>query len=183
MLHERHMNTMINCWDYSKGAPSYGTEASYRIAASFLDGCGAVVEDWGCGGCGARKYFSRSRYIGIDGSGPYADVVTDLRERRETEASGILIRHVLEHNFSWTDILWNAADSEASRIAVVLFLEPRAFTELWISNSDNIPNLHVGERTMLRILSGFNVRCETVERNDGTPHKQEWLFLAERRPR
>jgi len=139
------------------------------------------VEDWGCGGCGAKPFFTRSQYVGVDGSGPYADVVTDLRERRETNASGILIRHVLEHNFSWPDILWNAAESRASRIAVILFLEPRPFTELWLSNPDGIPNLHIGERMMLRILSGFDVNRKTVERNDGTPHKWEWLFLAERR--
>lgn len=179
---------MIGRWDYSQGAPAYGTEVSYRVPAAFLDGCGSVIEDWGCGGAAARRFFTQSRYVGIDGSGPYADVVHDLREPRATDASGILLRHVLEHNFSWPDILWNAAESGAGRIAIVCFLEPRPFTELWRMNPDGIPNLHVGELTLLRILSDFVVRREVVarpevDRKGEADLDREWIFLAGRKER
>jgi hypothetical protein len=68
-----------------------------------------------------RKFCDPNAYVGIDGSqSPFADVVTDLAERR-TKSEGIVLRHVLEHDYRWTQILENAVASFTKRICIVLF--------------------------------------------------------------
>jgi hypothetical protein len=88
----------------------YGDSTTYHLAADFLIDV-AEVEDWGCGYGGFRK-FCKTKYIGIDGSSysPAASKIVDLADYR-SEAEGILVRHVLEHNYEWESILQNAVSS------------------------------------------------------------------------
>ena len=58
---------------------AYGDETSYRKGMAYLDGHG-VIEDWGCGTAWAKRYVTKSTYIGIDSSkSRFADKVVDLR--------------------------------------------------------------------------------------------------------
>lgn len=97
----------------------YGDRITYRLAAAFLSGC-REIEDWGCGRGGFRS-FSPGRYIGVDGSKtPFADKIVELTTYR-SRAEGILLRHVLEHNYNWPKILDGAVKSFRKRLCVVLF--------------------------------------------------------------
>lgn len=172
---------MLGRWDYGPHAPvpKYGTAESYRAACEWLDALCETVEDWGCGTAAAKPYFKRAKYIGVDGSPGYADVIDDLRGRRSV-ADGILLRHVLEHNYDWPLVVVNAARS-CRWLAIVFFLEPRRFTEVSSVSEGGIPNLHVSETLLCRVLDGegFIGRSVTIPRDDGSPHKHEWVQFWE----
>ena len=102
-----------------EGPTKYGDLASYRLAGAFLAGC-REIEDWGCGRGGFRAHCP-GRYIGVDGSQtPYADKIAELTDYRSS-VDGILLRHVLEHNYNWPKVLDNAVKSFRKRLCIVLF--------------------------------------------------------------
>lgn len=95
--------------------------SSYETIATAVASC-ATVADWGCGGGALRAYLQPGQhYIGIDGSrSPFAQVRADLvRFRLHTE--GVVLRHVLEHNDRWQEVLHNAIDCFTKRLVVVIF--------------------------------------------------------------
>lgn len=97
----------------------YGNATTYYMAAAFLTGCRAI-EDWGCG-TGGFERFCPGDYVGVDGSRtPHASKVVELTTYR-SDVDGILIRHVLEHNYNWPKILAGAVGSFRKRLCVVLF--------------------------------------------------------------
>lgn len=104
-------------YDGTRSPFPYGDDdLSYRKAAEFLgDG---PVEDWGCGTAWAKRFFSNG-YIGIDIAPGFADHIVDLRTY-VSGVDGILLRHVLEHNWEWKTILMNALHS-ANKVALVIF--------------------------------------------------------------
>jgi hypothetical protein len=92
---------------------------TYQLAADFLADV-VETEDWGCGYGGFKK-FCKTKYIGIDGSwAPAADKVVDLVHYRSAP-EGILLRHVLEHNYEWQPILRNAIESFRKKMCLVIF--------------------------------------------------------------
>jgi hypothetical protein len=170
-------------WKYTGGAkaPQYGTSMSYKIAADWLeDGCG-TVEDWGCGAAAAKPFFKKAKYIGIDGSPGRADIVADLRRRR-SKTEGILIRHVLEHNYDWARILKNAIWSFEKRLAIILFLAPARWTTLFcltpMAPGVTVPNLHLSRTVMMEMIRPHPVEEIVLPRTDDSAHKNEWLFLV-----
>ena len=57
----------------------------------------------------------------VDGSpSEWVDTVAELESYRST-VSGVLLRHVLEHNHGWRRVLGNACASATWRMAVVIF--------------------------------------------------------------
>lgn len=117
---------VVGAWDAHHGtldAPlQYGADTTYRMAADALHGC-MTVEDWGCGGGAFRRFLDPWQYyLGVDGSEtPFAGIHADLRYYRSSHADGILLRHVLEHNYEWRTILANAVASYQRTLVVVLF--------------------------------------------------------------
>ncbi len=98
---------------------TYADETSYRLAAEFMADVGPV-EDWGCGSGGFRL-FCKSEYIGVDGTkNKFVDKVVDLATYT-SDAEGILLRHVLEHNPAWEKILANALRSFGKKLCIVVF--------------------------------------------------------------
>ena len=90
---------------------------TYGIAAEFLRDC-SFVEDWGCGMGWMRTLVSPERYRGIDGTKtPFSDAVVDLVKYR-SKVSAVFMRHVLEHNYRWADILDNALASFKEALAI-----------------------------------------------------------------
>lgn len=167
-------------WDYSKGQVIYyGPPASYVLSAELLDKPGWTVADWGCGACGARQHFKAAKYVGIDESPGFADVVADLREYR-VPSDGVLIRHVLEHNYDWPVILKNALAAALRRLVVVLFLSPSEPESAFAPERDRIPALHISETRLWETLEGFRVRTFVLGRDDGTPHKNEWIYVVDK---
>jgi len=97
----------------------YGSKKTYKLAADFLADM-EEVEDWGCG-AGGFKQFYKGKYIGIDGTdNPFVDKVADLRTYRSS-VDGIMMRHVLEHNYDWKDVLEGAVSSFKKKFCLVLF--------------------------------------------------------------
>lgn len=125
-------------WNYSGiTAPfPYGSSETYELGAQFLHGL--AIEDWGCGG-GWMRQFHKGPYIGIDGSlSPFADVVIDLRAV-VTVTPGLFMRHVLEHNYAWRDILRNAVASFQRRMVLVIFTPLEAATRVMRSGVASAP--------------------------------------------
>lgn len=120
---------------------SYGDALTYRMAANFLGVCD-TVDDWGCGGGAFKTYLpSDVSYYGIDGTNnPFVSEIADLVDFKK-RAEGILLRHVLEHNNQWKQILQNALESFEKRFCLVCmgeFVEiPYVFTRM--PSLDNVP--------------------------------------------
>src|SRR5262245_37001995 len=100
-----------------------GSGRSYTLAAKWLADC-ATVEDWGCGPGGAPTSVRPEQYRGLDGTtNPFVDQVVDLATHvSQPPVDGILLRHVLEHNWLWRRVLANALQSARQRLAVVTFV-------------------------------------------------------------
>jgi hypothetical protein len=119
--------SMLGRWDrwYGRLRPDappmpYGASRSYRRGADWLASC-ALVEDWGCGTGWLRTLVPPERYRGLDGTAsPFADEVCDLTTYRSA-VPGVFMRHVLEHNHQWRQVLDNALASFTQRMALVLF--------------------------------------------------------------
>jgi hypothetical protein len=112
--------------DWNNGPPaSYGDATTYRLAANFLRDQ-PMVEDWGCGRGYMREVLKDVTppgfiYRGIDGSiSPAAAETVDLATYR-SEVPAIFMRHVLEHNWRWEEILDSAILSCQRKLCVVLF--------------------------------------------------------------
>ncbi len=113
--------TSVGAWSHYSAASSpspYGCDTTYRRAADFLRPVGESIEDWGCG-TGYLKTLLPCR--GVDGSWSlFCDEVVDLATYR-SDADGICIRHVLEHNLDWRAILDNAVASFRKRMVLILY--------------------------------------------------------------
>lgn len=115
---------MLGKWDgwyktlTQMGSFRYGNTVSYKLAEQFLGQMD--VEDWGCGAGGFRR-IHKGGYIGIDGSkNKFVDVVADL-EDFISQTDGLMMRHVLEHNYAWEKVLDNAIASFRKRMCLVIF--------------------------------------------------------------
>lgn len=106
---------------------AYDETTSYDLGAEFLDARRCVtVEDWGCGkGYFAHAHRDRFRHLvrSIDGTDSvFADVVANLATYRpDPIPDGIFMRHVLEHNWGWRDVLANALGSFNRAMFLALF--------------------------------------------------------------
>ena len=106
---------MIVKWKHQK---RYGQEPSYIKGMAWLDVC-AKVEDWGCAKAYAKRY-CEAEYVGVDGTPGAADVVADLSTYR-SKTPGLFMRHVLEHNYDWEQILQNALSSFTQRMSLIFY--------------------------------------------------------------
>lgn len=175
---------VMGAWKYTHRTDDvrYGGELSYRKMATFLDGCGPLVEDWGCGGAYAKRFFSKSCYVGLDGSEGRCDRVVDLREYT-SQADGILIRHLLEHNYDWPLIVANAAVSFKKRLVIIFFIPTAKFTTNAFNENNGIPNLSIGTTLLLSYFpeSRFTLDWEQVVDEETSPHSKEWILCVERK--
>jgi len=167
MLTERVV--MKNRWTYKASAPfAYGNHGSYQKAADFLDGHGAVVEDWGCGTAFARTFFKQSQYVGVDGSwSKFCDKHADLHDYRST-ADCILIRHVLEHNYNWKPIVENAVASFQKRMVLVTFMpfaDQTHVAHVYTADTPNvaykdIPDVRLNRDELVSVFKSLLIREE-----------------------
>lgn len=160
---------MLGKWDewYKKinkmGSFRYGNTPSYQLAEDFLSGL--KVEDWGCGTGGFRRVHT-AEYIGIDGSkNPFVDVVVDLRHYR-SKVPGIMMRHVLEHNYDWEKVLENAVRSFKKRMCIVIFTPFQERTgEIGHNRSVgvNAPTIAFKKEDIEEHFGGYKWRLETIK--------------------
>lgn len=173
-------------WDQHHGALTetrpYGGPESYERIADFVADC-ATVQDWGCGGGGLRPYIQPARrYLGIDGSAtPYADVQADLRTH-VSSADAVVLRHVLEHNDEWEQVLANALISARRKVAIVLFTPLRDTTTVLLREPHygDVPVLAFSVSDLDAFFDPWDiVTWETID-SPGTYYGEETLLFLER---
>jgi hypothetical protein len=156
---------------------AYGDLLTYEVAAAFLADC-ATVADWGTG----KGWFKTLRpdAIGVDGTAsPFADVVTDLTEYREP-SDGILLRHVLEHNYRWDVILSNAAECAQQKLCVVLFTPCGDVTrEIAFTEQLGVPDMSFALSDIFGFLAEFS-ETRTRHLRTNTQYGTETVILATR---
>jgi len=161
-----------------KETPIYGDRTTYHLAADFLSDV-SVVEDWGCGLGGFRK-FCKTKYIGLDGSwAPHCDRTVDLVHYR-SNADGILLRHVLEHNYEWRAIVQNAVESFRRKMCVVLFTPFSAVTrEIHWWPELGVPDISFNREELVSYFAGLHVRSQEGLATR-SQYKVEHVFFLEK---
>jgi hypothetical protein len=156
---------------------SYGDDATYQRGMAFLEGCG-IVEDWGCGTAYAKNHVKGNEYVGIDGSrSSFADKVVDLREYT-SETDCIFMRHVLEHNWDWNNILSNAISSFKKRMVLIIFT-PFGSETRQIGVWEGIPDISFKKEDLTAFFGHLEYTEETLETD--TQYGVEHIFYIERR--
>ena len=174
--------TNVGKWDawYEEAVAEapYGDEATYRMAAAFFSDC-ASVEDWGCGLGWFRRYIPTSRYRGVDGSmSRFADEVVDLASYRSA-AEGVLLRHVLEHDYRWQAILENAVASFSRKLVLVLYTPVGEHcTELAFYDDPGVPALSLPFTGLTSRLAGLDCQVHFVA--SATDYGGETVFYVRR---
>ena len=164
--------------EHYANAGCYGAETTYQKAGEWLSGM--AVEDWGCGYCFARKYMQS--YIGIDVGCPLADKNVDLKEYHSS-IDGILIRHVLEHDYNWRMIIKNAVESFKKRLCVIFFIPPNNVEDLLHSDEATIdcPVLSICKPDFEDILTtGGCTFTSDLLQTGSCPYGLEMIYYVEK---
>lgn len=179
--------SMLGKWDLwyrgikTMGSFKYGDTITYRLAAAFLADMPAV-EDWGCGTGGFKRFF-QGEYLGLDGSAnPFVDKVVDLREYR-SHVDGLIMRHVLEHNYDWRQVLENALASFNKKFCLIIFTPFAAETREIAHNKKygvDVPDLSFSQAELEAFFVGLKWRKE-IHRTR-TAHRQETIYFLEKSP-
>jgi hypothetical protein len=167
-------------YEQSPDPEPLGDPLTYEKAARFLRGL-KTVEDWGCGWRWFRRYFQEGvHYRGVDGSrAPGVEVVADLRQYT-SQAEGILLRHVLEHNQDWAEILTNALRSFTKRLVLVLSTPFADITRPVGENAHlGVPCLAFAKKDLIRHFTGLKWTLEENLRTNGE-YGVEQVFYLER---
>jgi hypothetical protein len=151
------------------------------------------IEDWGCGVCILKKYLNPDQvYIGIDGSDTkYQSLIADLATYK-SKVDGIFMKHVLEHNVQWKQILQNMLESFTKRCVLILFTpfshETQSLITAYVHTNDNgevvqIPDLSFKKEDITDIMDSYKdikYRCETIS-SPKTSYRIEHIFYLERK--
>ena len=162
------------------GSPyPYGDTATYEKGAAFLKGL--AIEDWGCGAGWFRRYVD-GPYRGIDGSASrFADDVVDLCSYISS-TPGLFMRHVLEHNQDWQQILRNALASFGRRMVLVLFTPFSNYTTVLCNRAYqpglSIPEISFARHDLVRELGPLLVGEESLQ--TATQYGIEHVFYLEK---
>jgi len=159
--------SMLGKWDkwYKKvdtiGSFRYGETVTYQLAADFMADI-AELEDWGCG-TGGFKRFYKGKYTGVDGSAnKFVDKIADLRTYR-SKADGIVMRHILEHNYDWKLVLQNAVESFNKKLCIVFFTPFVDETKEIAHNKKygvDVPDIAFSKKDLEKFFEGLSFRLE-----------------------
>lgn len=162
--------------EYEKPKAYPGSDDSYEMAGEYLAG-NDTIEEWGCATTWGKQFLD-SPYRGVDG-GPseWVDEVADLTTYR-SKADKILIRHVLEHNWEWRQILQNVVGSFQDRAVIILFIPlgthdiNRSF-EHRADKAPSPPGLQMDEESFWYELRNCNLYFDTTLSNNTPPFGYE----------
>lgn len=140
----------------------YGDTETYQLGADFLKDC-ALVEDWGSGAGWFSRFVSAERYRGIDGSkSPFTHIYADLAYYK-SDVPGIFMRHVIEHDYRWAQILENAVASFRERMVLITFTPLVRETKVLSTEEEiNVPNIAFSLRDLGRFISVYTVKWQTL---------------------
>lgn len=179
-------HSMLGKWDGwyegvdTIGSFRYGNTVTYQLAADFLSDI-KEVEDWGCGTGGFKRLY-KGKYTGLDGSAnPFVDKVVDLRTYR-SKVDGIMMRHVLEHNYDWAAILLGAVSSFRKKFCLVLFT-PFVETTHEIAHNKkhgvDVPDIAFNQKDIERFFKGLNWRLQDNIKTR-TGYRVEHVYYVEK---
>jgi hypothetical protein len=131
-----------------------------------------LVEDWGCALAYAKNY-RIGAYRGIDGTAGKADVVADL-STYQSDTEGLFMRHILEHNRDWRDILNNALQSFTNRMTLILYRPMQDFEKVVLKKP---MELDLPRFDLVHKLRPYLAGIEIV---DGATHGHETIFYLEK---
>lgn len=176
---------MLNKWsnwykDVKRiGSFRYGNTASYQKAADFIGELD--VQDWGCGAAGFKRVYKGHHYIGIDGTkNPFVDVVVDLRYF-VSKVDGIVMRHVLEHNYDWRKVLENALVSFDKKFCLMIFTPFQDETKEIAHNAKDgvdVPDIGFKQSDIEDYLAPFKWWMETIDSH--VHYRKEYIYYIER---
>lgn len=172
-------------------SPKIGDSISFSKGFEWLQSC-KTIEDWGCGAGGFKRLFHSSipiKYIGLDGSDtPFADQKLDLIYYRRTDndlVPGIFMRHVLEHNYQWKDILLNALSSFSEKFCLILFTPFSDSDTKEIAHNAphgvDVPDLSFNLNEITDILQQHNCIFTLETINTSTGYNVEHIFNITRK--
>ena len=177
--------SMINRWNYEDGREvQYGELESYRVACRWLDDVHGTVADLGCGTGFARRFLPNSLYMGVDGSqNDYASICgVDLRTY-VGKFDCVLLRHVLDHNTEWRQILENAITTFQKRMALVFFRpfgpKTRVVSVSQCPLYSGVPDLEFCRADFIPIIGPW-VRSEIEIGRRGNTALVDTIFLMEK---
>lgn len=154
----------------------YGDTRSYYVAGAFLKDC-EVVADWGCG----KGFFKTVRpdCVGVDGTlTAFSDVVADLT-RYVHFTDGVLLRHVLEHNYDWPSILNNAISSAQYKLCIVLFTPMSDQTHVITVNPDiDVPDIGFRLEDITGPLGDSGAEVKISHFASATQYGEETVVMA-----
>ncbi len=158
---------------------TYGSGETYELGAAWLESC-ALVEDWGCGKGWLGTLIPPERYRAIDAASPFANVQADLADYR-SKVEGVFMRHVLEHNFRWPQILGNALDSFTKRMVLVVFTPLVDETkEIKWHEPPGVPDIAFRLDDLTRPMDARGIRWTHQTLKTHTDYGVETVIYAER---
>lgn len=179
--------SMLGKWDgwykdvKKPGSFKYGDTVTYQLAADFLSDVGEV-EDWGSGTGGFKRLY-KGQYTGIDGSAnPFVDSVVDLRNYRSS-AEGIVMRHVLEHNYDWQKVLANAVASFKDKFCLIIFTPFMKETKEIAherKHGVDVPVIGFKRQDIEVFFKGLKWRCQDNIKTNAY-YKVEHVYFVEKR--
>lgn len=160
----------------------YGNTVTYKLGGEWLKDCN-IVEDWGCGAGGFIQH-CRKKYIGVDGSNtPFAHKKVDL-VNYTSSADGIFMRHVLEHNYEWEQLLQNAISSFTKRMCLILFTPFAENDTLEIAHNlkhgVDVPDLSLSKKRLEDIFISNNIKFSLQTMSTDTGYKIEHVYFLEK---
>jgi hypothetical protein len=157
----------------------YGNTLTYLKSAEFLEDCNEI-EDWGVGAGGFLRF--RPDAIGVDGSNTVfaKKPNTDLKIYK-SNCECINMRHVLEHNYLWEEILKNILSSATRKITLVTFVpfSDNETKELAHNQKHgvDVPDLSLDRKKFFEIINSFNPKSVISEKFETeTGYGQEEIF-------
>ena len=172
----------INPWSYNHltHPRPYGSTITYQHALDWLKPC-SLVEDWGCG----PGYFGTLlppdiTYRGIDMAvSPWGSATATDLAAYTSNTPGILMRHILEHNYSWRTILQNALSSFTKRMCLILFIPPCEGPEaINRASKGQIPEWELPKPTLLSMLQPY--LKDTLTLPTRSQYGSEIIYFLER---
>ena len=146
------------------------------------------VEDWGCGNCVFKLFLQKINpnmlCKSIDGSlTPYCDKKADLTNCL-SNADGIHIRHVFEHNIEYKKILKNALKS-FNKVLIITFFDNlygdhetkiRDIFKNWNNKNVDMINLQINKVDINKIILENN--CKIIESKYFNEEKQTTITIV-----
>lgn len=164
-----------------KNMESYGDSNSYSIGAYYLSDCNEV-EDWGCGKGWLRSFFPETvSYIGLDGShNKFVDKHVDL-EAYKSNVEGVFMRHVLEHNYGWKNVLSNAVESFKKKMVLILFTpwSDEETKEIGFTDSVGVPDLSFNKDEIEEYFRELRFKYLEISSPE-TFYGVEYIYLIEK---